>query len=88
MTNDNNKPGFINYVRDNWVRLYFGAAVLLVVFAYGIAVGVWQLFPYSVLLDGVKAARDWNQNAEQYARIAPSKHLRPARREGICGHVR
>lgn len=72
----------ISYLRDNWARIYFYAAILLLVFGYGLAAGSLQLFPYELVRQGVSAARDWTSNAEHYARIRPDKHLRYARHEG------
>ena len=47
-------------LRAGWRRLplaLFAAAVLLTAFAYGAAVGKYQIFPYRHLADGVKTAR-------------------------------
>jgi hypothetical protein len=74
--------GFSSYLRDNWMLLYFLTAILLLVFGYGVAVGVYKWFPYKLIAEGVSAASDWTDNAEQYARIKPGKHLRPRHREG------
>ena len=46
--------------RAVWQRLplaLFAAALLLTAFAYGVAVGKYQIFPYRQLADGVKTAR-------------------------------
>lgn len=72
----------MSYLRDNWALLYFSIAILLLAFGYGIAVGKYKIFPYTLIDNGIVAARDWNENAEQYARVKPSKHLRTSRRAG------
>jgi hypothetical protein len=74
--------GLNDYLRQNWVSIYFRVAILLLVFSYGIAVGIYKLFPYDLIQNGVSAAKDWNANAEHYARIRPQKHLRPSRAVG------
>ena len=73
---------FLAFLRDNWVTAYFATAILLIVFAYGVAVGIYELFPYSHIRDGVRAARDWTANKEHYSRVRPQKHLRTARTPG------
>ncbi len=72
----------IAYLRARWIKIYFYAAVLLVVFAYGLAAGMFGLFPAQQVRQGIKAGRDWVSNAEHYARIRPDKHLRDAKVEG------
>jgi hypothetical protein len=81
--------GLATWLSNNWVTLYFRAAILLFVFAYGLAAGLFGWFPAQVIRDGIKAAKDWTVNAEQYARVSPSKHLRPMRHpgDGVSRHT-
>jgi hypothetical protein len=74
--------GLATWLQDNWVTVYFRAAILLFVFAYGLAAGMFGWFPTQTIRDGIRAAKDWGANAEQYARVSPSKHLRPMRHDG------
>jgi hypothetical protein len=78
----NSNPDRGSFLAENWAKLYFGVAIALLLFGYGVAVGMYQLFPYQQIRNGISAAADWNENAEHYARIKPDKHLRPSRGPG------
>jgi hypothetical protein len=64
------------------IRIYFIASIALLFFAYGVAVGIYKVFPYTQIRNALAAAADWRDNAEHYARISPEKHLRAPRRSG------
>jgi hypothetical protein len=78
----NSNPDRGSFLADNWAKLYFGIAIALLVFGYGVAVGIYHLFPYQQIRNGISAASDWTENAEHYARIKPDKHLRASRGPG------
>ena len=83
-----NAQSVTSFLRTNWITVYFSTAILLLVFGYGIAVGIFKWFPYQLIADGATAARDWTDNADQYARIKPSKHLRPGKLRTGAGVTR
>lgn len=64
-----------------WLRAYFfasaGGLVVLAVFALGVAVGTFKLFPYSLLERGAAAARDWIRYPRHHVRLRPEKFLVP-----------
>lgn len=60
----------------------FGLALAGLVFAYGAAVGKYELFPYKVLDQSFDAASDFYRHWESYAHLEPVKHLNPARKQG------
>jgi len=76
------KRGLLEQISNNWIKIYFGVALLALVFAYGMATAHYKLFPYGFMQNAISAARDWASSGKQYARIKPDKHLRPSRREG------
>lgn len=64
-----------------WLKAYFfasaGSLVVLAVFAFGVAVGAFKLFPYPLLQQGAAAARDWIRYPWHHARMRPEKFLAP-----------
>ena len=57
----------------------FVASALLVSFAYGVASGHYQLFPYPLLKQAREAAADLRAHWRTYAARAPTRWLTPAR---------
>ena len=82
MAGRNSNPEQSSFLTENWAKLYFAVAIALLLFGYGVAVGMYQVFPYQPIRNAISAAADWNENAEHYARIKPDKHLRPERGPG------
>jgi Arylsulfotransferase (ASST) len=76
-------------LRKNWAQLYFFLSVVLMLFAYGVAVGLFRIFPYGILETLAAAAVDWMRYPRHYARLVPEKFLAPARRpgNGVVKHV-
>lgn len=72
-------------MRSGWLRIYFLACVGLVLFAYGVAVGVYRIFPYQFLETLAAAADDLLRYPKHYARLVPQKQLAPARHAGAGG---
>lgn len=63
-------------------RLAFALSVLAAVFAYGVAVGVYRIFPYRILAFGLDSARDvWAARTEILG-IRPEQLIGPARHAG------
>ena len=69
-------------VKYNWYKIYFFIACVMLVFAYGVAVGNYQIFPYSILKSAQDAALDWEKNYRHYSEVRPEKYLYKARHEG------
>jgi len=70
------------YLRANGSRLYFGGSLLAAAFAYGVAVGLYEIPPYRTIVEGRDAAVDWVENWRHYTRTEPTKHLAAARDDG------
>jgi hypothetical protein len=72
-----------------WMRIYFFVSVGVVLFAYGVAVGVYGIFPYSILKSLAAAGVDVLRYPKHYAGLVPQKHLAPARHvgHGVVKHV-
>jgi Arylsulfotransferase (ASST) len=69
-------------IRANWPLLYFGLSVIMIVFAAGVAVAKWQIFPYPMIEAAWDAARDWRDNWTTYLRVRPDKMIETARHDG------
>ncbi|MGH6947984.1 MAG: arylsulfotransferase family protein, partial [Kiloniellales bacterium] len=63
-------------------KVLFALALGVLVFAYGVAVGKYDLFPYEMLNKSADAASDLYRNWKSYALIEPTKYLHPARQPG------
>jgi len=70
------------YVKKNWLRIYLFLSISLLVFAYGIAVGTYKLFPYSILEDVAAAALDLARYPKHNLRLRPEKFLSAVRHHG------
>lgn len=81
---------FIAYMKENWLRIYFLLSVCLVAFAYGVAVGLFRIFPYDMLQSVAAAGVDWIRYPKHNARLAPKKFLEPVRSEaeGVVEHAK
>lgn len=69
-------------LKAKWQAIYFGIAILGLVFIYGVAVGNFQIFPFSIMAASLDAIRDWRENGWHYLRVRPEKQLYPARHDG------
>ena len=63
-------------------RIWFIISLSVAIFAYGVAVGRYQIFPFRILNLGVEAVLELRQEAGVLLRMTPTWHLRPARYEG------
>jgi hypothetical protein len=63
-------------------RIWFIVSCLGVMFAYGVAVGRYQIFPFRILNYGVEALLEVRQEAAVLLRVTPTWHVRPARYDG------
>ena len=68
--------------RLDWARVWFIASCAVVVFAYGVAVGRYQLFPFRILNFGVYSLHQVRAEARMLLGIRPDWHLGPAEHEG------
>ena len=69
-------------MKGDWLRFYFLASLGLSLFAYGVAVGLYRIFPYNLLQRTAAAGVDVLRYPKQYARLVPEKQLAPATRAG------
>ncbi|MGI9291784.1 MAG: arylsulfotransferase family protein [Gammaproteobacteria bacterium] len=76
------QQGVTAWLRNNWITLYFRTAILMLVLAYGVFSSMFNWFPAQQIRDGIIAGLYFKNYALQYARVVPSKHLRPMRQEG------
>lgn len=63
-------------------KVLFALVIAGLVFTYGVAVGVYQWFPYEIARDGGLAARDLIRYWKSYAHIEQIKYLEPDRFPG------
>lgn len=73
---------FIAYLKENWLRIYFLLSIVLLVFCYGVAVGLFKIFPYETLEDIAAAGIEWMKYPRHKLRLEPQKFLYPARHDG------
>lgn len=66
----------------DFARIWFIISCSVAIFAYGVAVGRYQIFPFRILNYGVEALLELRQEAPVLLRVTPTWHLRPARYEG------
>jgi hypothetical protein len=62
----------------NWTRVYFAAALALLVFGAGLVAALYDTAPYRLLKQARAAALDFRENALHYTRREPTKLLYPA----------
>ena len=70
-------------------KLLFAAGLLAFVFAAGIGVGHYKMFPFTMFADGLAAVRDLRASWKVYLGWEPTKHLDKARSErtGLVTYV-
>jgi hypothetical protein len=71
----------LSFLRRNLDKLVFAVGLALVVFAYGVAVGKFRLFPHDMIEAATEAARDWSENWRHYLGIR-SKWVQDTARAG------
>jgi Arylsulfotransferase (ASST) len=78
---------FAGFLRQNWDVVLFCIGLLGIVFAGGVAVAHYHLFPYQTINNGVDAFQDWRENWRHYLQIR-SKYLLPTARTagGVTVH--
>jgi arylsulfotransferase ASST len=69
-------------MRSGWLKAYFFGCVGLVLFACGVAVGTYHIFPYDFLQRLAAAGIDVIRYPKQYAHLVPQKQLSPVRHAG------
>ena len=69
-------------LRKSWDKVYFIMAIAMVIFAYGMAVGSFEIFPYQIVKSSAKTARNWIIFYKHYLGIKPIKHISKARHKG------
>ena len=74
-------------LRGRWDLFLFGLGLLAVVFAYGVAVGKYRLFPHDVVNAAGDALQDWRENWRHYLQIR-SRYLQSTTRTagGVTVH--
>lgn len=74
----------VKYISKNWYKVYLLLSIIIVVWIYGIIVGVYHTFPFHIIQNAKIAAEDWlkNDNYKHYLDIKPVKHLYPSRHKG------
>lgn len=73
---------FATFFSRNWLRLYLLLFAGGLIFAYGVAVGVFKLPPYKLLETLAAGARDWYRYPKHNARLVPERFLFPLREKG------
>ena len=73
-------------IKNNWHKIYFALAVMMIVFLLGMISGALHLFPFPQIQNSILAFKDLTteRNYVHYAGIRPEKFIRPAR-ENIKG---
>ena len=81
---------FKRYLKKNWLHVYFLLSVGVLLYAYGVAVGVYRIFPYDILKSAAAAGVEWVRFPLHKLRIKPQKFLTPARHKGkgVVKHIK
>lgn len=66
----------------DFARVAFVASTLAIVFVYGMAVGAYNVFPYSLIRAGVQSVRELRENWQTDSGLRPTLFLEPARHAG------
>jgi hypothetical protein len=66
----------------DWSKVALLASTLVVSFAFGVACGMYRIFPYGVLKEAYGTAVDLHDHWDSYRGRAPTRWLRPATRAG------
>ena len=61
--------------RDSLLRAYWVASLCALAFAYGVAVGLFKIFPYELLQSLAYAGRELARDPRHTLRMAPGKYL-------------
>jgi Arylsulfotransferase (ASST) len=69
-------------MKIDWLLIGFLFGLGVLIFAYGVVVGLFKVFPYQFLEDSLAAGREWMRYPRHKLRLAPEKFLSPARLEG------
>lgn len=75
-----------SFLRRNGDKLVFALGLLAAVFAYGVAVGKFRLFPHDLIENATEAARDLSINWRHYAGIRSKWDQDTARGGGVTIH--
>src|SRR3712207_6811037 len=76
----------LSFLRRHADKIVFAVGLLLAVFAYGVAVGKFRLFPHDVIENATEAARDWRDNWRHYLGIRSKWDQDTARGGGVTIH--
>jgi len=68
--------------RVDLARIWFLTSCAVVLFAYGVAVGRYEIFPFEILNYGVESIQTLRREATTLTGLRPAWHLKPARYEG------
>jgi hypothetical protein len=79
----------VSGLRENALRIYWWASVCAIAFAFGLAIGVFKVFPYRLLQDMAYAARELARYPLHTLRISPEKFVAesPPEGSGVVRHV-
>jgi hypothetical protein len=66
----------------DFARIWFIVSCVGVVFAYGVAVGRYQIFPFRIINYGVASLLQVREEAQVLMGVRPTWHVRPARYDG------
>jgi hypothetical protein len=79
-----------SYLRRNAWRLWLSVCAAAFFFAWGLAVGVFEIFPYRLLEAFAAGSSEWIEYPRHNARLRPEKFLKTAREKGagVVNHVK
>ena len=79
----------MNISREGLLRTYWVLSLCALAFAYGVAVGLFKIFPYRLLQSIAFTGRELAQYPKHTLRLAPEKFLveSPPEGEGVTRHV-
>jgi Arylsulfotransferase (ASST) len=69
-------------MKIDWSLIGFLVSLGVLVFIYGVAVGLFKIFPYQVLENSVAAAEEWVRYPRHKLRLEPQKFLARERLDG------
>ena len=66
---------FTTYMSRNWVKVYFAVALACIVFAYGVIVGAYKVFPFSTLAGAVGTFKHYRtQMKNEFPGLTPARY--------------
>jgi len=77
----------VKFPRDSWLRIYWVASLCALAFAYGVAVGMFKIFPYRLLQTMAYTGRELARYPGHILRITPQKFLAESPPAGGGGQV-